>query len=314
MIIGKGGDWMLDKIKKPPIWLVLIIFLLTIVIDLLAILVSTRLEINDILGYVIYALAAIFLAYTTILIVYNAKRIKTFFLNLLNKNSITRRMVKEYDFRTVIFSLISLTLNLGMLAYYLGFTIFNFNLLFLTLIIYYGLLFFSREIILYNVYRHKDKYQIIKAYRICGILLILLPLYATLNIRTLVSENNKLYYPQIHVIVMAAITFYKIIMGSYNWRKARKTDDLVVISLRNINLSEALISILILQSTMFEAFVKPGRDLIFERNMNFGVGLVVTIFTLIIGISMVVKTRYVKKDIIWSDGIYGLANFYSTRK
>ena len=255
MIIGKGGDRMLDKIKKPPIWLVFIIFLLTIVIDLLAILVSTRLEVNDILGYVIYALAAIFLAYTTILIVYNAKRIKTFFLNLLNKNSITRRMVKEYDFRTVIFSLISLTLNLGMLAYYLGFTIFNFNLLFLTLIIYYGLLFFSREIILYNVYRHKDKYQIIKAYRICGILLILLPLYATLNIRTLVSENNKLYYPQIHVIVMAAITFYKIIMGLYNWRKARKTDDLVVISLRNINLSEALISILILQSTMFEAFV-----------------------------------------------------------
>lgn len=167
---------------------------------------------------------------------------------------------------------------------------------------------------MYNVYRHKDKYQIIKAYRICGILLILLPLYATLNIRTLVSENNKLYFPQIHVIVMAVITFYKIIMGSYNWHKARKTDDLVVISLRNINLSEALISILILQSTMFEAFVKPGRDLIFERNMNFGVGLAVTLLTLIIGISMVVKTRYVKKDIIWSDGIYGLANFYSTRK
>lgn len=137
---------MLDKIKKPPIWLILIIFILTIIMDLLAILVvSSRFKINDILGYVVYALAAVFLAYTIVLIVYNAKRIKAFFLNLLNKNSITRRMVKEYDFRTVIFSLISLTLNLGMLAYYLGFTIFNFNLLFLTLIIYYGLLFFLEK-------------------------------------------------------------------------------------------------------------------------------------------------------------------------
>ena len=304
----------MKKISQKTIVLMsFLLFLTTIFVIIIDILMLTNLIIVHTIGkYFTNALAAFLLVFSLYILITRYKIIKKEVVNYLSRNKFTRKMVKEYDFRTAMFSLISLSFNLCLLAYYLGFTIFNFNFWFLSLTIYYSLLFFAREITLYNLYRHPNNYlKKIKVAKTCGILLCLLPLYLYLAVRELINNNN-FNFPQIHVITMAVVTFYKVIMGIYNSRKAHKTNDIVVISLRNINLAEALVSLLALEAAMFTAF-NDNHNIIFERTMLVSTGLVVTTLTLFIGINMIVRTIKEKNSVIIG-GNYELEDIYRERE
>lgn len=263
----------------------------------------------------IYLITLLFLAYAIyvgILIYFDIKEIV---LAKTKGRKIIGKIFHKYDFRTVLFGFCSALINLFMLAYYLGFTIFHFNTMFLALSIYYGLLFIARENIIYVFYRHsKNKYKEISVYMMAGILLTLLPLYIVISMREYIFNDNTLAYSNIHVFVMAVMAFYKLILGIYNYKKARKTNDLTTISLRNINLSEALISLFAFEQALMVTFSdrKLVEDVIIR--INVGTAVVVTILTILIGISMMIRTKKERIKAFWEDGIYGLANFYSKRE
>ncbi|MGN0806503.1 MAG: hypothetical protein ACI4MC_05640, partial [Candidatus Coproplasma sp.] len=90
------------------------------------------------------------------------------------------------------------------------------------------------------------------------------------------------------IYVAAIYAFYKIIMAIYNVVKANKSDDAIVSALRSINLADALVSILALQTAMFKQF---GGDFQFEGEMNAATGTIVCALTVALGIFMIVSSN-----------------------
>ena len=161
--------------------------------------------------------------------------------------------------------------------------------------------------------QHVNEEKIINVHKICGILLCFLPLYLYVAVREMVGSNFNYRYAKIHVIVIAAITFYKLILGIVNASKAHKTKSLLTIALRNINLAEVLVSMVALASMMLDNF---GDEILKQKNeqLVFLTGFIVTILTLIIGISMIRRAIKDKTILTMEVGINGLENVYRRRK
>ena len=306
---------MINKIKRTWLLIYYITFFFSLITIALSILLYYNLiKIDRAYKYIIYALTLFLLLFSLYSLITKFKFIKDETKNILKENKFTRKIIKEYDFRTAIFALGSLLINLGMLAYYLGFTVFRFNYWFLSLTIYYTLLFLAREITLYIYYKYGyNEEKIINVHKICGILLCFLPLYLYVAVREMVGSNFNYRYAKIHVIVIAAITFYKLILGIVNASKAHKTKSLLTIALRNINLAEVSVSMVALASMMVDNF---GDEILKQKNeqLVFLTGVIVTILTLIIGISMIRRAIKDKTILTMEVGINGLENVYRRRK
>ncbi len=63
----------------------------------------------------------------------------------------------------------------------------------------------------------------------------------------MVLQQKNVNYSEIHAIMIAAYTVYKIVTATINFIKTRKSNHLSVKILRNINFVDALVSILSLQ-------------------------------------------------------------------
>ena len=92
-------------------------------------------------------------------------------------------------------------------------------------------------------------------------------------------------YAGLMIYVVATFTFYKFILSIYNIFKARKQDDLYIQTIRNINLASALISIVVLQVAMFQAFSPENNTSI----ANAITGGAISLIILSLGIFMIIK-------------------------
>ncbi len=304
---------MRNLIKKQPLFVAFLSFILAIIFIILSILtVTERIIVNNFIDIIIYALAFISLIYLIIFSIYNYKRIKEYFYNLLCKFKYTRRFVTDYNFRTAFLSSFSLILNLAFICYYFGFTIFNFSYWYLTLSAYYFILFMIREMSLYDYVNNKNKpKKIIQTYRRSGLLLLCLPiLMITMYIQ--MPEQDIDINTNIHAYVMALITFYKLIMGSYNWFKARKKRDLITRSLRNINLTEALVSLLNLETTLITLFGTGNQT--FDNNIISITNYIMVSICILIGLSMVIRARIETRKLHFEGGFYEVDRVSRKRK
>lgn len=87
------------------------------------------------------------------------------------------------------------------------------------------------------------------------------------------------------VISIAAYTFYKITMAVINMVKVRKMQSPILITIRNIGVADALVSMLTLQTTMLASF--QGTSSIDANRMNGITGLAVCILIALLGVSMI---------------------------
>ena len=124
-----------------------------------------------------------------------------------------------------------------------------------------------------------------------GILLLALNFALTGVILLTIAQDTARRYSEIVVISIATYTFYKIIMAVVNMVKVRKMQSLVLITIRNIGVADALVSMLTLQATMLASFQgKGGLD---ANRMNAITGMVVCVLILALGVSMI---RYAFKN------------------
>ena len=124
-----------------------------------------------------------------------------------------------------------------------------------------------------------------------GILLLALNFALTGVILLTIAQDTARRYSEIVVISIATYTFYKIIMAVVNMVKVRKTQSPVLITIRNIGVADALVSVLTLQATMLASFQgKGGLD---ANRMNAVTGMVVCVLILALGVSMI---RYAFKN------------------
>ena len=275
------------KIKDPKPIHLLVFYLFFVCIVSAALLLVICVPDFTIFHYICFPLAAISLTYFVYTIVYFAPTMKKNFIEKLEKNKFTKKMLKNYGFRTIVMSVISFVLN-AIFVIFMGISgIITKSFWYISLAVYYLILILVKGNIFYSQKRKNTKLNQLKAYRYTGIMCIFLTL-ALSGIIVLIYKSNMYFeYAGIMIYAVAAYTFYLLGVAIYNIVKARKYDDLFIQSLKNINFVTALVSIVVLQVAMFQAF-SPQNNTSFANGLTGGV---VSLVILITGILMIVKAN-----------------------
>ena len=139
-----------------------------------------------------------------------------------------------------------------------------------------------------------EKRADLRAFGICGTGLVLLPLCLSVVIAQTVRGINSFEHPGLTIYVAALYAFYKIVMSVINIFRARRSDELTVRAIRSINLADALVSILALQTAMFREF-SPDADAGFANALT---GFAVCALTAALGIFMIVRSAFERKKLV----------------
>ena len=240
-------------------------------------------------AYVLYAGAAVFLAYALFLAVRQVPRIKQAFVRAAEKKPALRRVLHDYGARTVLFASFSFLVNIGYAVFQGVMGILAHSVWFGMLACYYLLLSGLRGGILLGEHRLRRRggEQIegkLKLYRLCGISLMVLDLAMCAAVTQMVLYGSPVQNGAIQVIVSAAYTFYKAILAVVNFVKAKRLRDPVVQSLRGICAVDALISVVALETAMLATF-GGGDDMLALRAVT---GFAACAAAIAIGITMTV--------------------------
>lgn len=125
----------------------------------------------------------------------------------------------------------------------------------------------------------------VKVYRNCGIMLSVMSIALGGAVIMLVSGEGGKSYPGLMIYAVATYTFYKLTMSIISMVKARKEKSVLLITLRYIGHSDALVSMLSLQTALFAAFGQESGKLI--PIMNALTGTAICLMVLGLGIYMV---------------------------
>ncbi|MBE5732030.1 MAG: hypothetical protein E7353_03245 [Clostridiales bacterium] len=248
----------------------------------------------EILAYTLFGLSAITFSYCVYFIVRWIPSAKRKIMDMIDSNRFTHTLRKDYGFRTVIFAIGSFTMSIAFSAFngYMGIafaSIFNG-----ALAMYYIVLALVRGGVLFHhgkgakkddTYHEKDDERRAKIYRNIGILILILSVALSAIIAQMIFDDRHFSYPGWTVFAFAAYAFFKITMSIINLFKARKHDDMTVRAIRNINLTDAMVSIIALQTALLHTFGTEGIDISLYNTLT---GCVVSGGTYAIGIIMIV--------------------------
>lgn len=282
-------------LKRPPLWFLMLAFLLTVGGVVLTVSALTIPQFPTVLAYASYGLAAVSLAYTIYTLVRLAPRLKQETCALIERHSFTRDLKENFGFRTLMLSIVSFAVSIayGALNGVLG--LLSLSVWYGALAAYYILLALLRGGILWHHAKsgRRNATEIplhrAKTYRACGILLILLQIALSAAIVQMIFENRSFHYDiEWMVYAIAAYAFYKIIAAIINFFKAKGEADLTVEAIRNINLADATVSILALQTTLLGSYC---TDVTLVSAFHTATGTVVSLFTLGLGVFMILKAQ-----------------------
>ncbi len=159
-------------------------------------------------------------------------------------------------YKTLAVSLFSLIINFAFIIYnaYLGI---KFRDAFaIGISIYYFLLILIKLtalIIEKNIANKEDiarENARIKNYKISSIFVFIIDFCLIAPIILMVTQPKDVKFGIIPAIAMAAYSFYKIVFAIINYVKSKKSQNLTIILLREINIIGAIVSILTLQHTL----------------------------------------------------------------
>ena len=244
----------------------------------------------EILAYTSFGLAAVSLAYSVYTIVIYAPGLKDRVCNLLMSNRLSRTVMENWGFRTILTSTFALAMSIfnSVLNAYLGIT--ERSIWFGALAAYYIFLALMRSgLLVYH--RTKKDYESegltrAKRYMLCGILLLILNAALSSAIAQMIFDDRGFSYKDWLIFAFAAYAFYKIIMAVRNAIKARRQDDLTIQAIREINLVDAAVSILALQTALLHTFGDGSVDISLFNTLT---GSAVSIFSVGLSIMMIVR-------------------------
>ena len=227
--------------------------------------------------------------------------IKEEFLLWANNHELTREMLNNYGVRTVIFATGSFIISIAYGAYNFTLSVTQTSLWYGVLAGYYILLAIMRGGVVFH-HRKKRKAQKIgkvienervkqiKKYRICGILLVIMTFALSIAVMEMINERKTFEHAGLMIYVSATYTFYKVTVAIVNIVRARKQSDMTIQAIRNINMADAIVSMLTLQTSMIHSF---GADdgVRFADTLNGATGAVVCALVFALGIFMIVNSQ-----------------------
>lgn len=270
-----------------------ILYLAAIGFSVLSVIQSQDNLLPKIVGILVYVLAAILLTGAFICLYKDLRNgIIEKFLTTVKKNSFGAHFLEDYRFRTILTTMPSFMINVAYTIYNGVIGIMNQSSWFITMAVYYSLLGIMRYCAVHTerkISRLED-HELIRKKELAviktdGILLLLLNLALSGVVLLTIAEGTAKAYSDIMAISIAAYTFYKIIMAVINMVKVRKMESPILITIRNIGVADALVSMLTLQMTMLVSF--QGTDSPDMNRMNGITGLAVCLLISALGISMI---------------------------
>ena len=177
------------------------------------------------------------------------------------------------------FSLYSLLFNMAYSAYHILFGVITHSWWLFTVGFYYVLLSTVRFAVLQT--KKRDGF----ATKFTGIMLMLLSLPLVGTVILAVVRDRGLVLHEIVMIVMAVYAFTKITLAIVNLIKSRNSSSAKLITLRNISLADAFVSIFSLQRSMLVSF--DGMTETEIRIMNIATGTGVCIIVFLLGLNLV---------------------------
>lgn len=300
--------WTQIKDFKPPLMLCCIFAILFSAASLLS--VSTNLEksISPVILYCIYICAAIFLSLTVWAMVLLCRRSspRRYFVALAHRNRLTTRIVNDFSFRTILFTYVSFVLNVlfALAKGVAGWISASWWLI--SLSAYYLILCISKLLILCNnrrldklenqPLRKKKEWQ---AYRICGILFLIMTLVLFGVVVLIITEGNQFTYDGTLIFAVAMYDFYCLTTSILYMVRTRKRHTPLIVATKTIGFATALVSILSLQTAMFASFGMDS-DPAFKGLMNLISGSSVCVLLFSIGLIMIIQAT--KKIKTFKDG------------
>ena len=276
-----------NKIKNPHgIWLTLFYILFACLVAGTIVLVVKVPE-QTIWHYILYCFAAVALTYFVYTMVIFVPTMKNGIVNMLKKHKFTNALLEDYGYRTIVFSVVSFVINVAFISFVAVMAFMSKTAWYFTITVYYIILAFMKGNVFYSKRKYGTEKKEAKAYRFTGIMFIVMTLIFSGVIVLIYKANHYFEYTGLLIYAVAAFTFYKLTLAIINIFKVRKHDDLYIQNIRNINLANALISIIILQVAMFQAFSPESNAGIANAITGGGVSAII----LVLGILMIIKAN-----------------------
>ena len=298
----------LKKILNPPTWavaLTIIITILSATLSLVMVFLGLENSALAIIAYILFGIAGLSLAYSVYLIIPLFPKIKRGLIAWMEKYDFTYLLLRNFGFRTVIFSIGSFLMSLIFSGFnaYLG--IVNRSIWYGALAAFYislaflrgGVLIYHKNKIGQKTKNQNDEYIKAKIYRNSGIITLILNIALSVAIAQMIFSDAHFTYVGLTIFAYAAYAFYKITMSVISFIKAHRQDDLTVRAIRNINLVDALVSILALQTALLTMFSEGDINISLFNTLT---GIIVSTLSIGIGIYMIVsaynKTKEIQKE------------------
>ena len=184
-------------------------------------------------------------------------------------------------------ALISLVCNMVYSAYHIVFGVATGSWWFLSLGMYYAIL----SIVRFAVLRCKDNKGFLVQFT--GAMLIVLSLCLVGTVILAFVKDRGTVFPLISMLAIATYTFTKITLAIIRWIKARKSNSATMLTLRNIALANAFVSIFSLQRSMLVSF--EGMSATEIRIMNVATGSGVCIIVFLLGFDLMKRKESEKR-------------------
>lgn len=239
----------------------------------------------------LFIITAILLVYSVYAAIRSLDELIAFFYDFLEKHDFLNRLVNDFGYRTIVFAINSFAFSIAYGIYNGAVGIFSFSMWYGALAAYYILLAFMRGGTLLHHRRRRSKRgrygkedDLIK-YRNCGILLVVVDVALAVEIAQMVLSDRYFEYPDWTIYVSAIYAVIKVTAAIFNFIKSINVKVLTVRAIRNINVADALVSILALQTSLLHTFGDGNITVIMWLNAL--TGSAVALATLSLGICMI---------------------------
>ncbi len=247
----------------------------------------------QIAGIAVYILAGVFLVTACIFLVQDLKNgVIEKIVSTIKRNPLGEKFFDDYTFRIILSTMPTFIINVAYTVYNGVLGVMHQSEWFITMAVYYSLLGIMRYHAVHTgrkISRMEDqslvKKKELSVIKTEGILLLLLNLALSGVVLLTIVQDTAKRYSEIMVITIAAYTFYKIITSVINMINVRKLQSPILITIRNISVADALVSVLTLQMTMLASF--QGRSTLNINQMNAMTGMAACILISLLGISMI---------------------------
>ena len=284
-------------IKDPPVWFIAAWLVLTLA-AIGGSIAAVALAEGAAWASAVYAAAAVTLAYSVYLTVKCAPKIKQSAVKALEKRQFSAALLHDFGFRTLAFAVVASIINAAYVAVNGASAIIYGSVWYASMTAYYLALALLRGGVLYADRRVKRQLADggperakHKIYLGCGIALLVLEFALIAAVTQLVMDEEHARTGLIFAISTAAYSFYKLIIAIVNMVRARRYSDPAVQCFRNINLVDALVSLLSLEVTMIAT---QGGSMPVMTAVS---GAAVSAFNMILGVIMIVQAaRALKRE------------------